>query len=127
MENENRGGLLRFILTLSFLLGTWVFFGAAKFTNAPAAKAGFIAIGVFSALAAAGVLLADLSKTRFMRETTKLSAALIPLSVNGGALGAEKLLLMEKESAAVFIAAVCGIILFVCCAVLVRRYRDDDL
>lgn len=127
MEHENKGGFFKAAMAAAFLFGAWVYFSMWKYFDYTAAKLGFAAIGVFSALTAVGMLMTDLSVTRFFRATTKLSAFLFPAAVNSGAFAARFFLLKGYDAYAVISAAAGCIISAVCAAVLVKRYREDDL
>lgn len=125
--DDRGGGFFKFLMTLCFAFGAWVFFKVMPYTDITAAKLGFGAIGVFSVLAAIGMLLTDMSATRFFRISTKLSAVMFPLSVNTGALLSGIFLLREMAIYAAVSAAVCAAVTVISAAVLAKRYREDDL
>lgn len=121
------GGLFKAVMTLCTGGGAFVYFKAAGYADIFAAGCGYVVIGLFCLLAAAGMLLADTDAVKYMRTGTKLCAVMLPLTVNGGSAVCGVLLLREEHlwSAVCAGAACLGFVL--CARELAARYRRNEL
>lgn len=127
MDSSGKSGIIKFILVILFLGGAYILIRTAAYTDYFAAKAGFAALGIFSLLSALGIALMDMSSIVYMRSSTKFAGAMLPVSLFGGAGAEEFLLLKGYETAASICSGVCIIIFCLCTALLMRRYRNDNL
>lgn len=126
MEKEYKGTFLKFIMTLSFLAGAIGFFFALMYSEELFCRIGFGVLIFFSLLCAFGINAADASAGIYIRFSTKLAAAVFPLSVNGGMLGTAVLLMRDRELPAVITVIVAAAVSVISSSVLVRRYMEDD-
>ncbi|MCM1579688.1 MAG: hypothetical protein NC078_12925, partial [Ruminococcus sp.] len=83
-DKAGGGGIFKALMTLFMGSGAFVYLKAAGFTDIGAAKLGYCAIALFCLLAAAGVLMTDMTAVKYMRMGTKVCGVLLPLSANGG-------------------------------------------
>ena len=126
MEKEYKGTFLKFIMTLSFLAGAIGFFFALMYSEELLCRIGFGVLIFFSLLCAFGINAADATAGIYIRFSTKLAAAVFPLSVNGGMLGTAVLLMRDRELPAVITVIVAAAVSVISSSVLVRRYMEDD-
>lgn len=126
-ERKSGGGLFKAVMTLSMAGGAFVYFKAAGYADFFAAGCGYVIIGLFCLLAAAGMLMTDTDSVQYMRAGTKVCAVLLPLTVNGGSAACGALLLRERYLWAAATAAAACLCFVVCAVILLQRYRHNEL
>lgn len=115
------------MLSIGFLSGAVIYFGMIAFAVGAGAKTGFGFLGAFSLLSFVGTLTIDMTSAEYLRLSTRIFTALMPLIINGAAAASAVMLLKEKDSAALPVVIIAIVLALIMGGILAKRLVDDDL